>query len=350
MTMELEVAGLIKPEVRTISFDEPTHKYKDEHQLNYTSVTTLIGQVEPDYDSVYWAVYRALDKAHYRPRPFVESKEIEIMINGKRTKCPISFLISGVIPVTQATNNILAMWEVIKNDACIWGTSRHQFLEDCINGFSKTTDVKFEKIQEMSSPAFALKITNIEELNNSPLKDVYPFIYLKLVDYVNKGWIIYAEKRVYHHHYRIAGTIDVLLVKNGHFIILDWKTNKEKLKFVEGYYKKAWDAKRENKIKTSEFVATNKGFNAPLQHIPHCKGEIYTLQLSLYSLLCEAWGLKCHGIILCHFRPLLDAAGNPIVDETGNRVEHAPEVYTMNYRKADCIRLLNWHYNNIINQ
>jgi len=338
---------MIKSEVRQIRFDEPTHKYTDEHGYNYTSVTTLIGQIEPEFKTTYWAVYRALDKGGYRPRPFIETDEIEILYNNMRRKFPLAFFVNDIIPVSSMSNDVLAAWETIKNDACIWGTSRHLFLENCLNAISDTSDVKFHTLKETSTQSYGAKITNLVELENSPLKDVYPFIYNQLKKYVLNGWIIYAEKRVYHHHYRIAGTIDVLLVKDGLFMILDWKTNKEKLKFVEGYYKKVWNRERTLKIKTDEFVATNKGFNYPLSHLPHCKGEIYTMQLSLYALLCETWGLKCHGIILCHFRPILDAVGNPVVDEQGNRVEHAPEVYSLPYRRNDCQLLLDWHYKNL---
>jgi len=336
---------LDKSELRNIQFDEPTHKYKDEKGYDYISVTTLIGKVEQDFDKVYWAVYRALDKANYRPRPFYETKEIECLINNKRHKLPLSFYTKDTLPVINAANNILNIWEQITMDSCIWGNSKHKFLEDCVNVVNDDEKQKI-KIHNLvnTKSKFAYKITTIAEFKDSQLKDVYPIIHNKLCEYLTNGWIIYAEKRVYHSKYRVAGTIDILLVKDKQFIILDWKTNKKELKFEEGYYKKVWNKERTVKIETDEFVNTNKGLKFPLEHLPACKGSTYTLQLSLYALIVESWGLKCKGIILCHFRTKLDKIGNPILDNAGERIEHTPVVYRLNYLEQDCTDLLNHRY------
>ena len=338
-----------RSEIRNIVFNEALHKYTDEKGYNYKSVTTLIGEVEQDFNTVYWAVYRALDKADYKPRPFLESNEIECRINNKRYKMPLSFYIDAKLPIIHTANEIQNIWKQITTDSCIWGNSKHKFLEDCVNAVNndEIQNIKIHSIQ--SNRGFKYKITTLEEFKKSELQNIYPAIHNKLCEYLANGWTIYAEKRVYHSKYRIAGTIDILLVRGNQFLILDWKTNKKELKFKEGYYKKVWNKERTVKIETDEFVEINKGLKFPLTHLPASKGTTYTLQLSLYALIVESWGLECTGLILCHFRSKLDKLGNPILDNKNERIEHAPKVYQLTYLKQDCTALLNHHYSQLIN-
>ena len=86
---------------RKITFNEEFHKYTDENNIIYTSATQLIGKVTPTYNTEFWAIYRVLDKLHYKPRPFLESNMIEILFNGKRQKFPIKAFVNGLLPVNK---------------------------------------------------------------------------------------------------------------------------------------------------------------------------------------------------------------------------------------------------------
>lgn len=343
-------------EIRTITFDPVPHTYVDETGAQYTSVTTLIGQVEPHYDAEFWAMYRAIDQMGiYKPRPYLEQRQIEITYQSKRRKFGVRTLYAGVIPLGKSAQAVTQDWKEMADEACEWGTAKHDYLETCINRFADTRKYAIHEVvssnvtnTEKTTQDFAFKITNLEELANSPLAFTYPTIYEKLKGYVLAGWIIYAEKRVYSAKYLIAGTIDVLLVKGEYFIILDWKTNKKPLKWDSGYYKKVWNFDRSKKIETKEWVKTNATFKYPLNHITHCKGNIYTLQLSLYSYLCELWGLKHRGTVLCHIRPELTEEGEVAFEADGvTRIELSPDFYQIDYRKADVHRLLEWKIGNL---
>lgn len=330
---------------RTITFDPGPHTYKDETGAVYTSVTTLIGQVQNEYDAEFWAMYRAIDgEGIYKPRPFPEERMIEVNLAGKRIPLPLEAYYSGAVPLKRKTaEQVTAEWTQLKDEACEWGTAKHEYLEDCIEKFSNTGKVKIHDIQtSMKSNGFAFKVTNVQELENSPLKFTYPTIYAKIEQYIKDGWVAYAEKRIYHPTYFVAGTIDLIFVKGKKFFILDWKTNKEKLKFESGYFQKEWNRTRTKKIKTDKWVSKDTRLKYPLLSIPDCKGMIYTLQLSLYSFLCEQWGLEYVGTILCHIRPYLDDNDEVVLLPNGDRKEHEPEFYKIEYLKGEVKRLLDW--------
>lgn len=333
------------PETRTITFDPVPHTYTDETGKRYTSATTLIGKVEPVFDAEFWAMYRAIDKAdRYKPRPFLEKRMIEITYYGKRRKFPISALYEGAVPLLKDPAVIRAEWKVMADDACDWGNKKHDYLESCVNKFADTKSLAIHHIPEYGGGKdYNFKVTNLAELENSPLRFTYPTIYERIAQYVRAGWVVYAEKRIYVAEFGIAGTIDLLLVKGKKFMIIDWKTNKKPLIFTSGYYKKEWNADRTKKIETKQWVPRNETFKYPLTRVPHCKGETYTLQISLYAYMCELWGLEYHGNILCHIRPHLDANGEPLLDAKGDRIEHEPEFHFLKYRKGEIRRLFDWH-------
>lgn len=342
------------PEIRTIVFDAIEHKYADEYRIPYTSTTQCIGKYESEFDVEYWTMYRALDKDGYRPRPIQVGKDdgvIEILFAGKRQEFSLQSLYAGVVHLTTDPLSIMAEWGLIKDEACIWGSNKHSYLEDCILAFSNTASVGFNDIiGERQKPKFAnfdagFVIHNQSELDISPLKHTYPSIYHYFVKVLNAGWTIYVEVRLYTAEYRIAGTADILLVKGKEFFVLDWKTNKKEMKFEAGYYKKEWLPDRSRKVETDQWVPTNDRFKAPLSHLPYAKGVGYTLQLSTYAFMVEQWGLKCVGLMLCHIKPVVLKDGTIVKDENGMRVEEPPRWYQLNYLKQDVELMLSHHLN-----
>lgn len=270
---------------RTITFDEPSHTYKDEFGIQYTSVTTLIGKYEPKFNSDYWATKKALE-------------------------------------LNLTKEQVLKNWKDITDFACNKGNEVHKLLEDSINESNSNA------LLNLDSPSFSnyykqLNISSgcevdIKLLGSSPLAIKYPTIFLTLLDYVeNHGCKIYAEKRIYWADYQIAGTIDCLLVRGKEFIIVDWKTNKDDLKFESGYYKK------ELGIKTNIWVSKDERMLSPISNIQKCKGNTYTLQLSLYATLLELWGMKCMGLLLYHIKD-----------------NDKPKLYNIAYWRTDCQKLL----------
>lgn len=246
-------------EKRIISFDEASHTYKDEFKNPYISVTTLIKKCCPEFNTEFWSKYKADQLG------------------------------------TTATL-IKASWKDISDKSIVKGNGEHKLLEDSINDANGKAKFDYDGSYKPTMGLGKIQInqTNIYVLQNSPLAKKYPKIYQFLKKHIEDGWTLYAERRVYLAEYLVAGTIDCLLVKGKLFMIVDWKTNKDKLMFKSGYFKKVGGVKTDIWIDKKEYMFK------PLDRIEHCKGKIYTVQLSLYAKILELWGYKCVGLHLFH--------------------------------------------------
>lgn len=339
-------------ERRQIVFDADAHTYTDEYSIKYTSTTTVIGKYEPEFNIPYWSMYRVLDQDGYRPRPLLESNQIEILFSGKRQAYSLDAFYAGLVPTSKSPEDIQREWGFIKDEACIWGSNKHSYLEDCILAFANTREATFnELIDKIERPQFEgfnaeFVIHNQAELDVSPLKFIYPSIYDYLCKVIRNGWTIYVEVRLYDAYYKLAGTADIILVKGKQFMVLDWKTNKKEMKFIAGYYKKAWNNDRSKKVETGEWVNTRDSFKHPLAHLPHAKGIGYTLQLSTYAFILERWGYECTGLLLCHIKPVLLTDGTIVKDASGMRVEEPPRWYPLEYLKNDVQLMLEHNLHN----
>lgn len=243
---------------RNISFNESLHQYTDEYNKEYTSVTTLIGKYHPQFDLEYWAKRKA--------------EEL------------------GTTPEI-----VKQSWKDITDFSCEKGSKEHKLLEDSIN--QSNGNAKFNIDNKIVGSGLGFNVinrTNLFVLSKSGLATKHPIIFEYLEKYIKDGWTLYAEKRTYWADYLVAGTIDCLLVKEKLFMIVDWKTNKDELKFRSGYYKKV------SGVKTNQWIDKKEYFFKPLQNIEYCKGKIYTLQLSLYAYILELWGMQCISLVLFH--------------------------------------------------
>lgn len=271
---------------RTIVFNEELHTYTDEELNPYTSVTTLIGKYTPIFNKEYWSKYKAKE--------------------------------TGL-----SQNQVLDNWKEINDESKVKGNREHKLLEDSVNeaiSFNKNENFKFAKEQLLTTALNRLTgheftNVNVDILAQSNLAKKYPTIFEFLRTKINQGWKIYVEKRTYSYEHLVAGTIDCLLVRGKQFMIVDWKTNKKELHFKPGYYKKV------NGIESTQWVDTNDTMLGPLKHLPHCKGTIYTMQLSLYAYILELWGLQCIGLVLYHIREeLLPKAYDIIYDKISSEL------------------------------
>ena len=275
------------PKIRTISFDPKLHRYNDEDKLPYLSVTTQVDKYKEPFDKEYWSKKKAQE-----------------------------------LGLTQG--QVLANWDKITKDSHIKGNKIHERLEDSVNDsrlintdyLYNVPDINYNDPRNL----IGFEVT-LEVLKETPLAKHYPKIFELLEFYINKGYRVYAEKRIYLFEYQVAGTIDLVLIKDKEFIIVDWKTNKDDLKFVSGYFKKV------NGIKTDQWVDKKSYYLYPLDKVEECKGNGYSLQLSSYAWMLEQWGFKCIGLILCHIRETKEDVD--IVKEK------KVEFYKIRYMKAE---------------
>ena len=294
-------------------FDEGPHKYTDSNGNEYISTTTIIGNYAPKFDEKFWAHKKAREQG-------VSEKEI------------------------------LRQWARIKNEACDRGTNKHNALEDAIKENSKFKNA-IKYLEQASgrcitvadipnmipTPLDVEKFKAATNYKYKPIYDVFDF-------YTNKGYIIYSEIGVFDPYLLISGTIDILCYKPEQFVILDWKTNRDGLKFESGYYVK--DKTTVPNQLTDEWVRTKNKMLPPLNHLDECNGSHYTLQLSIYARLVERiLGIPCVGLGLCHIGSafILNKYGQPLRDKDGYHVDETKDDivtwYKINYlrNEADAI-------------
>ena len=258
---------------RLFVFDPTEHKYTDDRNYAYTSVTTLIHKYCPPFDRVKHAKRLArTGKGHY---------------------------------VGKSWREILTMWDTVTDTALDKGNARHDFLEEGVKQSTGFID-NWKSISR--DPKEMYTIEDILEHHEYGLVDLlllekaigvkYPKIWEAITYYVNRGFKVYSEIIVFEDKYLVSGMIDLLLVHSDkRFVIIDWKTNKHDIKFEAGYYK------RDDEQQTlNQWVSKTEKFLAPLDSLDYCNGNTYAMQLSTYARLVEKFGFKFEYIILCHIR------------------------------------------------
>ncbi len=263
-----------------IYFDEKLHKYTDSFKNAYTSVTTVIGQYEDKFSEKEWDIAVACERIGRNPSHPKYNK-----YKGKRAK------------------QIIAGWRHQSKVACETGNKTHNFLEDSIKLSTKykahNKQGRLFTIKELIDPSnINLGLISLKVLEHKKVDKKYPEIFKIIKIFSEKGWRVYSEICTYNYDLLVSGLIDILLIKDNKFIILDWKTNKAPLQFESGYYNKDM----EGNIILSDYITTNTYFKYPLNKIQDSTGNKYTLQLSSYAYLTEQFGLELEGIILCHIR------------------------------------------------
>jgi len=289
-------------------FDEPTHTYTNGDTGDiFTSATTIIGQYKDKFNTRYWSIYTALKNKGFRLR--MDKAEIYITVNN--IKQHINTLYSNPLyaKLAQRTQD---EWKHKTDRANARGNKIHDYLEDSINesrGDIQAQDNRLISPLRVSGSTSSepVIIESKHDLDATTLASNYPLIYDRLLFYINDGWTIIAEKRIYSSHYMIAGMIDVLILKGKRFRILDWKSNKDEMMFESGYWKKVQQDDG-SFIRGTEWIRRNDVMKVPLDNLHSCKGVTYSLQLSLYAYLMEMWGYTLDdtdkgGLEICHIRP-----------------------------------------------
>ena len=300
-------------------FEEKAHKYTDTLGNEYRSVTTLIGDYYNHFDADYWAHKKAREQ-------------------GKSEK------------------QIRAEWNRIKDEACERGTATHNGIEDAIKSVSKFKEA-IKYLEEVKSGR-CITIADIPDLIPRPLdveefkvatNNKYPEIYRVFDFYTERGYIIYSEIGAFLIDYLISGTIDIFCYRPTDFVILDWKTNRDGLKFEAGYYKK--DKSTIPNQLTNEWIKKKQNMLPPLNHLDDCNGMHYTMQLSLYAIMAEIiLDIPCVGLGLCHIGSpwVLNKYGQPLRDSEGYHVdpngEETVKWFKIQYLKNEAKALLKDRY------
>ena len=306
-----------------LSFQEEGHKYNDTLGNNYLSVTTFIHNYVKPFDKKYW----------------LHKKAKELGITEKQ---------------------LAKQWQDITDEACSRGTATHNGIEDAIKDVSMFKNaIKYLDQVETGRcvtvadiPNFKAKPLDIEKFKEAT-NNKYEEIYRVFKYYTDKGYTIYSEIGAFLIDYLISGTIDVLCIRETDFVILDWKTNTDGLKFKSGYFKK--DKSVTPNQLTNEWVDKDERMLPPVAHLQNCNGNHYTLQLSLYAVMVEMiLGIPCTGLGLCHIgSPFIkNAYGQPWRDSNNqypidpNGVETV-QWFRINYLRNEALDMLKDRLNTI---
>ena len=290
-----------------VGFIESTHTYSNlkDSSIKYTSVTTLIGKYEQEFDSDFVSKYKAIEKL---VAPEVWKKEKGAL--WKNHKIPNEFLEVYSISekdLNKVQQDILDEWDKINKLSCERGTKIHAKIENAF--YNKNSDISLQKFG--IGGKFQCK-KNYNELDME--YGIYP------------EYLIYYDNPNLDLH--IAGQID-LLVKNGNNIIIgDWKTNK-KLDF-KGFY-------------NSSTRSTTK-MKYPLTNLDDINFNHYQLQLSTYAWIIQKLypDFNIERLFICHF----DHEGNQKVyevqylkDEVEKMLKHFAKQQKLDKQKAKYARI-----------
>jgi len=306
---------------RIITFDEEAHKYTDDINTPYSSVTTIIGKYYEKFDKKAKDIAAACEKIGKNP-----SHPKYLHYKNKTAK------------------QLLYEWEQETIRACNKGSKKHEYLEQSVkssNGYNRNAQGFINgRIYTIDN---IIKGHNYGRLSlnhfiKSGIDILYPKIFGIIKDFVDKGFKIYAEIGVYDTRFCVSGLIDILLVRGTEFVILDWKTNKAPIRFDAGYYEKFAN----KTLNLDKWIPQDKHFYHPLSHLEDSVGNHYTLQLSTYDYLVESFGFTCIGNILCHIRTIENP--NKLHDEDE---EEEVKFYSIDYRKDDVEKMLSHNLRSI---
>ena len=120
MSRKRNIENSLIPKGRTLYFNEEAHKYTDDLNNEYISVTTLIGKYTNEFEKE--KVAEACEKI------------------GKNPKHPKYLKYKG-----KTKKEILWEWEQETIKACNKGSIKHNYLEDCIYIITEYYDARFRK-------------------------------------------------------------------------------------------------------------------------------------------------------------------------------------------------------------
>ncbi len=300
--------------LRKLFFDEVLHKYIDEYGNNYTSMTTCIKK--------YTEEFKTEERA----------KACERI--GRNPNHPDYQKYKGM-----SSSQLIKLWNRDANEGRDKGTKKHNYLENIINNANKfiSSDKKYTgqriyTIEDIKQDHDFGRI-DVDYFDKSGLKEKYPSIYNLIIQLHNAGFKFYAEIGVFDPDRLISGLIDLLVVHHTSkfFIIIDWKTNKTKIMYKSGYFKK--DV---NRNITDEFVEKFETLYPPIDHLPNSIGHKYSLQVSGYAALVELFGYENKGNIICHIQDTPDG-------------EKVNILAALDLRKEANIMFNDFHYNRTLN-
>ena len=233
-----------------VAFQEGPHRYFniDDESIVYTSVTTLIGKYEPEFDSEFTSKYKALEKL--LPSDVWKKEKGGLWKSHKIPKDFLEVYNISESELNKVQQEILDEWSKINKESCERGTKIHAQLE---NSFYKAgSNITLKKF------GIGGKFECKKDYNELDMEyGIYP------------EYLIYYDNPKLGLH--IAGQIDLLIKSGNDIYIADHKTNKKI--DLKGFY-------------NSSTRSTEK-LKYPLGTLDNCNFNVYQLQLSTYAWMLQ---------------------------------------------------------------
>ena len=235
---------------KDVWFRERDHVYGNinDPSIKYTSVTTLIGKYEPEFDKDFVSKYKALERL--LPSDVWKKEKGGIWKSHKIQKDFLEVYDISEQELNKVQQDILDEWDVINKQSCERGTKIHAQLENSFyNAGSNITLKKFG-----IGGKFSCKKGYTE---------------------LDMDYGIYPEYLIYYDNPKIglhiAGQIDLLVKNNNDITIIDHKSNRKI--DLKGFYNSS--------------TRTTEKLKYPLGTLDNCNFNIYQLQLSTYAWMLQ---------------------------------------------------------------
>jgi len=241
-----------------VVFDEASHRYTNEKGHEYISVTTLIKQYTPPFDSDFWSAYKALkdilsDKGEWKSYLAKVGGWENAVLAARMDK---EFKYKKEVIVRK--KEYLREWDENRDNAAKAGTKFHKSREEETN-----KDVLFDDTFIPVIGSFDVLAHNEVASRSGKHK-------------IANG--LCTELLLYDDEFEIAGQADWVLIKEGEIFIKDYKTSKE--------------------IKMKPFA--EEVLLHPLEAFPNCNFFTYSIQLSLYAYILERAGYEISRLTIEH--------------------------------------------------
>lgn len=235
-----------------VAFIDETHKYFNlkNPDIEYISVTTLIGKYHEEFDEDFWTSYKSLE--FMMGQDFIKYKVKDNLLKLKKFNIKLldDLDINKEI-FLQKKQELIESYELNRKTACERGTCLHKIKEEL---FYKDDYHSVEKLLGKNQKFHCKK----DDFN------------------LDKEQAVYPEFLIYYHHIaeylNIAGQVDLLIKDGNDIYIYDYKTN------IKGINDKAF-FDRSTKQTKKMFHPINNIEDTTLMH--------YTLQLSLYAYMLQ---------------------------------------------------------------
>ena len=273
-----------------VKFNSEKHIYTNFENEKYISCSTIVGLYEEEFKTEFqlWcSALKILDPDYEKNKPVYRALLMEDWI---KTVIPNYINIKKLI---ETKEELRRSWTKTNVDACADGTAIHEIKEN--NALSsKKAIINDKEVDVLDWQNIVVNKSNINYYKDLP--DGY-----------------YTELRLWNHDFKIAGTLDAVLIETNEIgerwvTINDWKTNKE----------------------FSTYNKYKKYLLTPLKHLQECHKNIYTMQISLYAYLLECMGFKVKFLMLTH------------IDK--KTLKHT--YHELTYRRQDVINMIEHYHEN----